>query len=75
MHPINSHVTCISAAPGLYRLYYQSRRIGEAVTVDNDAFHVLHLFTATERVVASLGDAANWLENIERAVAAPLAMA
>ena len=54
---------------------FQSRRIGEAVTVDNDGFHVLHLFTATGRVVASLRDAANWLENIERAVAAPLAMA
>ncbi len=75
MHPINSRVTCVTAAPGLYRLYYQSRLIGEAVTVDNDAFHVSHLFTASGRVVASLRDAANWLDKIEHAVAAPLAAA
>jgi hypothetical protein len=73
MHPFNSQITCVSAAPGLYRLYHQSPRVGEAVTVDYDAFHVSHLFTATGRVVASLRDAANWLDNIERAVAAPLA--
>ena len=54
MHRINSRVTCVSTASGLYRLYYQSRLIGEAVTVDNDAFHVSHLFTPSGRVVASL---------------------
>ena len=43
------------------------------MTVDNDAFHLSHLFTATGHVVASLRDAANWLDNIERAAAAPLA--
>ena len=75
MHPINSHVTFASTVPGLYRLYYQNRLIGEAVTVDSDAFHVSHLFTASGRVVASLRDAANWLEKIEHAVAAPLAFA
>ncbi|MBV8104123.1 MAG: hypothetical protein JO223_05760 [Hyphomicrobiales bacterium] len=70
MHHINSHVTYLSPAAGLYRLYYQSRRIGEAVMVDNDAFHVSHLFSPSEGVVASLDHAANWLEKIEHAVAA-----
>ena len=62
-------------APGVYRLYYQSRRVGEAVTVDNDALYVSHSFTESGRVVASLRDAARWLEAIEDAVAAPLAAA
>ena len=53
--------------------YYQSRRGGEAVTIDNDALHVSHSFTESGR--ASLGDAARWLEAIETAVAAPLAAA
>ena len=75
MHPINSRVTFVSTAPGLYRLYYQSRLIGEAVTVDNDAFRVSHLFAANGRVVPSLRDAANWLETIEHAVAVHLAIA
>ncbi len=75
MHHINSRFTCVSAASGPYRLYYQSRLIGEAVTVDSDAFHVSHLFTASGRVVASLREAADWLENVEHAVAAPLAIA
>ncbi len=75
MNPLNSHVACVSSAPGLYRLYYQSRLIGEAVTVDADALHVSHLFTAAGRVVASLRDAANWLEKIEDSVAVPLAIA
>jgi len=75
MFPINSRVTCVSVAPGLYRLYYQSRLVGEAATVDNDAFHVSRLFTASGRVVTSLRDAASWLEAIEHAVAAPLAAA
>ena len=55
--------------------YYQSRRVGEAVTVDNDALHVSHSFSGSGRVVASLRDAARWLEAIEGAVAAPLAAA
>jgi len=71
MHPLNSHVACVSSAPGLYRLYYQSRLVGEAVTVDNDAFHVSHFYTAAGRVVASLCDAANWLDKIEHADAVP----
>ena len=62
-------------APGLYRLYSQSRLIGEAVTVDNDVFRASHLFTASGRVVASLRDAANWLEKIEDAVAVPFVIA
>ncbi len=38
-----------------------SRLIGAAVTVDNDAYHVSQLFTATGHVAASLRDAANCL--------------
>ena len=49
--------------------------VGEAVTVDNDALYVSHSFTESGRVVASLRDAARWLEAIEDAVAAPLAAA
>ena len=75
MFPITSRVTCVRAAPGVYRLYYQSRRVGEAVTVDNDALHVSRSFSGSGRVVASLRDAARWLEAIEGAVAAPLAAA
>jgi hypothetical protein len=75
MFPITSRVTCLRAAPGVYRFYYQSRRVGEAVTIDNDALYVSHSFTENGRVVASLGDAARWLEAIEGAVAAPLAAA
>ena len=58
-----------------YRLYYQSRRVGEAVTIDNDALYVSHSSTENGRVVASLSAAARWLEAIEDAVAAPLAAA
>jgi hypothetical protein len=75
MFPITSRVTCVRAAPGVYRLYRQSRGVGEAVTVDNDAPYVSHLFTESGRVVAALRDAARWLESIEGAVAAPLAAA
>ena len=75
MFPITSRVTCVRAAPGVYRFYYQSRWVGEAESVDNDAFHVSHSFTESGRVVASLRDAARWLEAIEDAVAAPLAAA
>jgi len=45
------------------------------VTVDTEALHVSHLFSAAGRVVASLRDAANWLEKIEDSVAVPLAIA
>ena len=75
MFSITSRVTCVRAAPGVYRLYYQSRSVGEAVTVDNDALYVSHSFTESGRVVASLRDAARWLEAIEGGVAAPLAAA
>jgi hypothetical protein len=75
MFPITSSVTCVRAGPGVYRLYYQSRRVGEAVTIDNDAPYVSHLFTESCRVVASLLDAARGLAAIEDAAAAPLAAA
>jgi hypothetical protein len=75
MFPITSRVTCVPTTPGVYRLYYQSRRVGEALTVDNDALYVSDAFNASGRVVASLRDAARWLESIEDAVAAPLAAA
>jgi hypothetical protein len=75
MFPVTSRVTCVRAMPGVYRLYYQSRRVGEAVTIDNDALYVSHSSTENGRVVASLSDAARWLEAIEDAVAAPLAAA
>ena len=75
MFPITPRVTCVRAAPGVDRLYYQSRWVGEVVIVDNDALHVSHSFSESGRVVASLRDAARWLEAIEDAVAAPLAAA
>jgi hypothetical protein len=75
MFPVTSRVTCVCAAPGIYRLYYQSRRIGEAVTIDNDALYVSHSHTENGRVVASLGEAARWLEEIEDAGASHLAAA
>ena len=75
MFPITSRFTCVRAAPGVYRFYCQSRWVGEAVTVDNDTLYVSHSFTESGRVVASLRDAARWLEAIEDAVAAPLAAA
>jgi hypothetical protein len=40
MFPVTSRVTCVRAAPGVYGLYYQSRRVGEAVTIDNDALYI-----------------------------------
>jgi hypothetical protein len=58
MFPLTSRVTGVCARPGVYRLYYQSRRVGEAVTIDNGALYVSHSFTESGRVVASLGDAA-----------------
>jgi hypothetical protein len=75
MFPITSHVTWVRAAPGVYPLYYQSRWVGQAVTIDNDALYVSHSFTESGRVVASPRDAARWLEAIEGTVAAPLAPA
>jgi hypothetical protein len=67
MFPVTSRVTCVRAMPGVYRLYYQGRRVGEAVTIDNDELYVSHSSTENGRVVASLGDAARWLEAIEDA--------
>ena len=75
MFPITSRVTCVSDAHGVYRLYYQSRWVGEAVTVDDDALHVSHSFTGNGCIVPSLREAARWLESIEDAVAAPLVAA
>ena len=70
-----SRVTWVCAALGVYRLYYQSRWVGEAVTVDHDALYMSHSSTESGSVVASLSAAARWLEAIEDAVAAPLAAA
>ena len=75
MFPITSRVTCVRAMPGVCRFYDQNRRVGEAVTIDNDALYVSHSFTESGRVVALLRAAARWLEAIEDAVAAPLAAA
>jgi hypothetical protein len=75
MFPLTFRVTCLNATPGVYRLYYQGRRVGEAVTIDDDTLYVSHLFTESGRVVASLGEAARWLEAIETTIAAPLAAA
>jgi len=54
---------------------YRSRRVGEAVNIDNEPLYVSHSFTESGRVVASLRDAARWLEAIEDAIATPLATA
>ena len=67
MFPVTSRVTCVRARPSVYRLYYQCRRVGEAVTIHHEALYVSHLLTKTGRVVASLRDAARWLESIEEA--------
>jgi hypothetical protein len=76
MFPVTSRVTCLCAMPGVYRLYYQSRLAAEAVTIDdNDELYVSHSFTQSGRVVASLRDAARWLEAIEDNGAFPLAAA
>ena len=75
MFPVTSRVTCVRAMPDVYRLYYQSRRVGEAVTIDNDALYVSHSCTENGRVVPSLRDAARWLESIEEADASHLAAA
>jgi hypothetical protein len=37
MFPVTSTVTCVRAALGVYRLYHQGRRVGEAVTIDDEA--------------------------------------
>jgi hypothetical protein len=75
MFPVTARVTCVRTISGVYRLYYRSRRIGEAVTIDNDALYVSHSSTENGRVVASLRDAARWLESIEEAATAPPAAA
>jgi hypothetical protein len=68
-------VTCARGMPGVYRLYYQCRRVVEGVTIDDDALHVSHSSTESSRAVASLRDAARWLEAVEDSGAAPLAAA
>ena len=73
MFPVTSRVTCVCATPGVYRLYYQSRRVGEAVTIDSGGLYVSHSFTDRGRVVPSLREAARWLEVIEHVVAVPVA--
>jgi hypothetical protein len=75
MFPVTSRVTCIRTMPGVYRLYYQSRRVGEAVTIDSEALYVSHLLTESGRVVASLRDAARWLESVEEVDGSHLAAA
>jgi hypothetical protein len=54
-----------------------SRAVGSArpVTIDNDALYVSPLLSKSGRVVASLRDAARWLEPIEEADASYLAAA
>jgi len=73
MFPVTSRVTCVCAVPGVYWLYYQSRRVGEAVTIDNETLYVSHSSAENGRVVASLSAAARWLEAIEDAEVSPLA--
>ena len=75
MFPVTSRVTCVCAVPGVYWLYYQCRRVGEAVTIDNETLYVSHSSAENGRVVASLSAAARWLEAIEEADAAHLAAA
>ena len=75
MFLLTSRVTCVCETPGVYRLHYQSRRVAEAVTIDNDALYVSHSSTENGRVVASLSAAARWLDAVEDAVVAPLAAA
>jgi hypothetical protein len=75
MFPVTSRATCVRAMPGVYRLYCQCRRVGEAVIIDNGALYVSHSSTASGSVVESLSAAARWLEAIEDAVTAPLAAA
>jgi hypothetical protein len=75
MFPVTSRVTCVRAIHGVYRLYYLSRRVGEAITIDNDALYVSHSSTGSGRVVGSLREGARWLETIEDADATPLAAA
>jgi len=75
MFPVTSRVTCVRATAGVYRLYCQSRRVAEAVAIDYDELYMSHSFSEGVRVVASLPDAARWLEATEGAVAAPLAAA
>jgi hypothetical protein len=73
MFPVTSEVTCVRAMPGVYRLYYQSRRDGEAVTIDNEVLYVSYSSPENGRVVASHRDAACWLGAIEEAEASPVA--
>ena len=73
MFPVTSRVTRVCAVPGVYWLYYQCRRVGEAVTIDNEALYVSHSSAENGRVVASLSAAARWLEAIEDAEVSPLA--
>ena len=73
MFPVSSRVTCVCAVPGVYWLYYQCRRVGEAVTIDNETLYVSHSSAENGRVVASLSAAARWLEAIEDAEVSPLA--
>ncbi|HEY4807288.1 MAG TPA: hypothetical protein VIH81_06025 [Roseiarcus sp.] len=73
MFPVTSRVTCVCAVPGVYWLYYQCRRVGEAVTIDNETLYVSHSSAENGRVVASLSAAARWLEAIEDAEVSPLA--
>jgi hypothetical protein len=75
MFPVTSTVTCVRAALGVYRLYHQGRRVGEAVTIDDEAPYPPHSFTESGRDVASLRTGARWLQAIEEADASHLAAA
>jgi hypothetical protein len=50
-----SCVTCIRATPGVYRFYYNGRRV-EAEIIGNGALYVSHSFTENGRVVAFDGN-------------------
>jgi hypothetical protein len=75
MFPVTSRVACVCGMPGVYRLDCQNRRVGEAVTIDNEALYVSHSFTKSGGIVASFLDAARWLKAIEEAYASHLAAA
>jgi hypothetical protein len=75
LFPITLRIAFVRPAPDVYRLHDQSRWVGDAVTIDNEALYVSHAFTESGRVVVSLREAACWLEAVEGAVAAPRAAA
>ena len=75
MATANSCVQCVPGASGSYRIYGQSRLIGEAAPADDGGLRVVHSFTGSGGAVASLREAVAWLTAMEDAVAEPLALA